>query len=227
MDDSNGSGVKPPGLPQRLPPLRIKSDLLKVRMLPHDDAGQKIEPEQQPAARVMTVDGGAPVNMRGNEKQIGQIPAQIIAETTALDAANAFRSKCFQCANFDQKAWAKLRLIWGNSSDPEIFKKLNGVRAFLLGCRNEEMMRRSIGRDEDFDVEHAIATQLGICQPLTEINGDGVIIVSAIGTCPDHVISPTNPLGLFEPKDRDHEKIGSQNFDKIMMMAAGKAPTQG
>ncbi len=222
MGDSNGQGVKPPG-PQKLPPLRIKSDLLKVRMLPHDDVGQKIEPEQQPAARVMTVEGGAPVNMRGNDQQVGQIPTQIIAETTAVEAANAMRFKCFMCQNFDQKAWNKIRLIWGNSSDKELFKRLNGVRMALGMTTNQEIARRSQGRDEDFDIEHAL-TQLGICHPLTEINGSGVVIVSPISTCPDDVCTVSNPQGLFQAKDKDHEKIGSAAFDSIMQMAAGKTP---
>lgn len=222
MGDSNGQGVKPPGPAPKLPPLRIKSDLLKVRNLPHDDAGQKIDPEQQPARRVMTVEGGAPVDMSMDRgRQIGSIPAEIIAETTAGEVANTLRSRCFQCANFDTEAWKKLRLIWGNSSDPETFKKLNGVRMALLATTNPEIARRSEGQDGDFDVEHAIA-QLGICRPLSEINKDGVVIVSPISTCPDNVCSPTNPRGLFEPKDKAHEKIGSAAYDQILNMAAGK-----
>lgn len=121
------------------------------------------------------------------------------------------------CKNFDQATWKKLRLFWGNSSDKELFEKLNRVRMALLTTRNMEISRRSEGQDGDFDVEHAI-TQLGICQPLTELQG-AAVIVSPISTCPDHVCSKERPTGLFTPKDREHEKMGSDAYDAIMRVA--------
>jgi hypothetical protein len=219
MDDSNGSGVKPTFA--KTPPLRIKADLLKVRSVPYDEAGQKVEPEQQPAARVMVIDGGAPVSMSRDQRNVGSIPASIIAETTAGEVANTMRSKCFQCKNFNTSAWKKLRLLWGNSSDPDVFQKLNRVRYALLTTQNPEVVRRSEGMDGDFDVEHSIS-QLGVCEPLTEINRDAVI-VSPISTCPDEVCTKDNPRGLFVPKDKEMERLGSAAFDQIMRMAEGKA----
>lgn len=220
MDDSNGSGVNKPNLPKP-PALRIKADLLKVRSVPYDEGGQKVEPEQQPAARVMVLEGGAPVNMSRTNENVGSIPATIIAETTAGEVANTMRSKCFQCKHSNTAAWKKLRLLWGNSSDPETFQKLNRVRYALLTTQNPEIARRSEGMDGDFDAEHAIS-QLAICEPLSEINRDPVI-VSPISTCPDEVCTKDNPRGLFVPKDKEMERLGSAAFDQIMRMAEGKA----
>lgn len=216
MDDSNRDGLKPK-FPE-LPRLKIRSDVLKVARGPvFNTKGDKAEPEQQPAQRVMTVEGGAPVSGSRDAKQLGAIPMQIVAETDAGTAALAMRSKCFLCKNFDTATWKKLRLFWGNSSDKELFEKLNRVRMALLTTRNMEISRRSEGQDGDFDVEHAI-TQLGICQPLTELQG-AAVIVSPISTCPDHVCSKERPTGLFTPKDREHEKMGSDAYDAIMKVA--------
>lgn len=215
MDQSSSSGVKPVFSTGK--PLRIRSDILKVRHVPFTEKGDKIEPEQQPAARVITTD--SEVNTRDG-RTVGSLPTQIITEMTAGDAAESMRSKCFQCKNFDVKAWDRLRLFWGNSSNKEIFEKLNKVRFALLTMRNEEVARRSTGIDGDFDVEHALR-QMGICQPLTELNRDP-IIVSPISTCPDEVCTPENPRGLFVAKDKDHAMMGDSAYDKIMRMAVGK-----
>lgn len=220
MGDSDREGLKPT-FPQ-LPRLKIRSDVLKVARGPvFNEKGDKAEPEQQPAQRVMTLEGGAPVTGSRDAGKLGSIPTQIIAETSAGEAALAMRSKCFLCKNFDKETWKKLRLFWGNSSDKETFAKLNKVRLALLQTRNTELARRSEGLDGDFDVEHAL-TQLGICQPLTELNG-AAVIVSPISTCPDHVCTKENPTGLFTPKDREREKMGSDAYDAIMRVALNES----
>ena len=200
-------------------PLRIKSDLLKVRHVPFDLKGDKVEPEAQPAARVISTDSEVTMNMRGNS--VGAIPTQIIAETTAGEVAETMRAKCFLCKRFDSKAWNQIRKLWGNSADKDTFEKLNKIRYALLTMRNNEALSPSIDRGGDLDVEHALA-QLGICQPLTELNRD-LVIVSPLSTCPDNVCTKDNPKGLFVPKDKEHERLGNTAFDKIMRMAEGKA----
>lgn len=215
-DDSSGSGVKRPQF-GNLPALRIRSDILRVGSTAMTMKGEKLEPEAQPAQRVMMTD--AAVSMRGSG-QIGSIPTEIVADGTAGEFANAMRSKCFTCKNFDAKAWTQLRLYWGNSSDKDLFEKLNKVRYALLTTQNPELSRRSEGMDGDFDVEHSVS-QLGLCKPMTEMNQDPVI-VSPISTCPDQVCTPSNPSGLYVPKDREHERLGSSAYDKIMRMATGR-----
>lgn len=179
--------------------------------------GEKLEPEQQPAQRVMATD--AAVSMRGGP-QVGSIPTEIVADGTAGEFANAVRSKCFTCKHFDHKGWNQLRLYWGNSQNKDLFEKLNKVRYALLTTQNPELARRSEGLDGDFDVEHSL-TQMGICRPLTEMNG-AAVIVSPISTCPDEVCTPAAPVGLYLPKDKEHERLSNVGYDKIMRMATGK-----
>lgn len=215
-DDSNSSGLKPPSFAD-LPTLRIRSDVLKVRHHPFDARGHKVEPEQQPVTRVLSTD--AAVSMQRGGPPIGSIPTEIITEGSAGEFASSVRSKCFTCKNFDHKAWEKLRLYWGNSSDKTLFAKLNGVRYSLMVTNNADLSRRSEGIDGDFDVEHSLS-QMGLCKPLTEINQDPVI-VSPISTCPDNVCTPANPTGLYVPKDKEHARLANSAYDKIMRMAMG------
>jgi len=198
--------------------MKIKADLLRVKTGPYNHNGEKVEPEQQGVQRVIRTEFDA--NKKG-EGKVGVIPGEIIYNTTAGEVARAMRSPCFSCVHFNRKAWAQLFTYWNNPDSPiDVRKQLNGLRASLLQTSNAEIVDKSMSQEGDMDVEHALSL-MGVCEPLSEINRDPVI-VHPLSHCPDEVISPTQPDGLYKPKSKDAEKMGSQVFDNVMRLAQGK-----
>lgn len=199
--------------------MKIRQDLLRVRSNPYDDRGEKIEPEQQPAQRVLTTD--AEVSMQGGAA-VGTLPTQIVYETTAGELARAMRHPCFSCKNFDARSWGRLYLRMTDPTAPlDQRQELNAIRAALLTTRNAKLQNRHVSEKEgDMDPEHALS-QLGICRPLTEIHGTPVI-VHPLGGCPPEVCTTTEPNGLYDPKDTDADRMGSKTFDNVMKLATGK-----
>lgn len=201
--------------------MKIKAKYLKIRSGNlYDDAGQRIEAEQQPAVQVIESEAVTELQ-RG--PVVGSIPMQIITETTAGEAAQIERFKCKGCKFFDPRAWAALRRKWDDPSAPmDERRQLNGIRAAILDTQDIKFFERHAGADGDMDVEHALS-ELGICQALSELR-NGPTIVSKFGACPDETVTAAAPHGLYRPKDRTAEKMGSAAFDSVMKTALGRAP---
>lgn len=198
--------------------MKIKADLLRVRSVPVDDKGQKMEPEAQPAQRILKTD--SEVTTRDGKK-LGSIPTDIVYETSAGELAQAMRHPCFQCKHFDQKAWFKLFRSWTDPGAPKAMREqLNAIRAALLTTNNAKLADQHVSQEGDMDVEHALS-QLGICRVLTEVHNDA-IIVHPTGGCPPEICTPTQPDGFYEAKDKDADRLGSQTFDNVMKLATGK-----
>ena len=198
--------------------MRIKKEFLRFRTAPYDDAGQKIEPEQQPVQKVMEID--APASMRGGPA-VGSIPTQVIQEMSVGELASAMRKPCFSCKHFDRRAWKLLVARWNSPNSPvEERQYLNMVRAGLLQTKNADIVSKSTGTDGDMDVEHALL-MLGICRTLTEVQ-NAPIIVHPTGACPAEVCTPTQPDGFYQPKTTKAERMGSQTYDNIIRTAQGK-----
>lgn len=199
--------------------MKIKADLLRIRTTPFDDKGDKVEPEAQPMQRVIQTD--ANVGMQGGG-QVGSIPTEIQYETTVGEYAQGARHQCFTCKHFSRDAWKKLFSMWNDpTASIDKRKALNGIRAALLQTNNATLADRSTNpMDGDFDVEHAVAL-LGVCKPLTELRKD-VVIVYPMSSCPPEVCSKTNPDGLYESRNKELDRVGSQEFDRIMRVAQGR-----
>lgn len=201
--------------------MKIKADYLRIRNVPFDEAGNPIEPEQQPVQREMVLD----VNVNGSltGQHLGQVPGQIIVENATVDDYVAMsRWKCKGCKNFDMPAWKKLMRAWEDPTAPmEQRKYLNGVRAALHESGNASIVERHNDGSGELDVDHALKT-LGICRPMSEIH-QAPIIVYPMSCCPADVCTPTQPQGLYVPKDRESERQGSEAFDKLMRAAQGRS----
>jgi hypothetical protein len=197
--------------------MRIKADLLRVKTGLAPD-GSKVEPEAQPMQRALVTDFSAS-SQQGTA--LGQMKGEIVYDTTAGEMAQAMRRPCFTCKSFDKRAWKKLFLYWNDPLSPmHEREQLNGVRAAILGTNNAKIVEKSQGSDGDMDVEHALSL-LGICRPLTEIHSAPVIVYPT-GGCPPEVCNSTQPHGLYEPKAKEDERLGSQVFDNVMRLAQGK-----
>lgn len=196
--------------------MRIKKEFMRIARLPGTVGGAKLEAEQQPAQRVQVVD--ANVTSKAG-KQLGSITTEIIAEHSAQELANIERAKCYGCKNFRNADWLKIRNAMQFGS-LEKRQELNRIRAALLTTANAKI-HQVHDNDGETDVEHAIS-MLGVCGPLTEIDGTEAIIVHPMGNCPDDVCSMARPNGLFEPKDQDSDRAGAGNYDRIMRIAQGR-----
>lgn len=199
--------------------MKIKSDIFRIRTFPRDDKGDKIEPEAQPMQRVLSTD--APFTPQRGGPTAGSIPTEIIYEGSVGDFAEAIRRPCFSCKNFNREAWARIYARWNDPTAPiEMRQKLNGIRAALLESQNATIADRHTSAEGDLDVEHALST-LGVCHPLSEINGAAVITYPT-GGCPAEVCGPTQPHGFYKPKDVESERLGSATFDNLMRAAVSK-----
>lgn len=170
--------------------------------------------------RVISTD--IPAGMQGG-RQVGTIPGEVIFESTAGKMAGAIRNPCFSCKFFNRPAWLKLKAAWDDPTAPiDKRKQLNGIRAALLESNNARIGEKSQTLEGELDVEHALGL-LGICQPMTEIDGNPVIVYPQ-ASCPDTVCTPQQPEGFYLAKDRDADRMGSEAYDKIMRLAVGKTP---
>ena len=199
--------------------MKIKNDMIKIQTAAMDAQGNKLEPEAQPAARVISTDA----NVNGtNQKALGALNSEIVLQTTAGEIANGVRRQCFQCKHFDTDAFRQYRRNCEVSPHMDKRREINAIRAALLETQNVRIAERHVDKDGEMDAEHALQF-LGICHPLTEIHSDAVVVYP-IGTCPDEVCTPSQPNGLFTPKSSEADRQSAKSFDEIMLRAAGKKP---
>lgn len=213
--------------------MKIRKDILQVGsgMLSVD--GTKLEAEQQPVRRVLTVD--APVTHGsgpGNGRNVGAIATEIVTENqSAIDVATHRMSLCGNCKWFRNPEWIR---DLNNADSPlatiERRRMVNEIRGALLTTRNANLAEMHEGQDGDLDVEAALR-QLGYCKALFETfknmgnsNEDATVLVHPLSCCPDDVRKQMPPHGFYEPKDREAKKVGTANYDRIMSKASGKTP---
>lgn len=195
----------------------IKNDEIRISTVNFTKEGDKLEPEEQAAARILT--GTAPLT-HGTTKLAGNIPMQVIGETTVGDLARTFRRQCRTCKHFDHDNWVRILRTKALSEVRTDQEELNKLRAGLLQTQNASVHDMHLGQDGDIDIEHALAS-LGICRALTETLNDA-IIVHPLSSCPDDVITPTSPDGFYQAKDDHQDKEAASAYDLILRKAMGR-----
>lgn len=193
--------------------MKIKADLLRISNATHDQKGNKLEPEERPAERVLVTELGVTStdpNALPDAKQ--GIRGEIAVQTTAGELAQSFKSMCFSCRHFDQKAWLLLRRKWEHGTIEEQ-RQLNSVRAALIDTQNADVQSMVAAAEEEGDIDAALST-MGICRAITEAIREPMI-VHATATCPEN-------MPYFQAKDVQAEKNASAAFDDIMRRAQGK-----
>lgn len=202
--------------------MKIKEDLLHITNAPETDDGNKAEPEQQTATRILVSESETTTSQ--GEPLPGGVPVQILVQSQAGVLANALRAQCGGCKHFDNAAFLTFARKADSPAAPlHLREGMNEVRGALLQTMNASVNAMHAGQDGDMDVEHALAS-LGFCHALTEINGGDDVIVHPLSCCPPEVKSDAQPLGLFSPRDRTSELAGQRAYDNIMNKAAGKIP---
>lgn len=201
--------------------MKIRADKIRIRTVPFDDKGDKMEPEAQPVQRIFETESQV-TSQDGTLK--GATPTQVIYETTVGELATAMRSPCFSCKHFDAHAWQKILSVWNDpTSSLEQRAQLNQCRAALLQTGNAELQEahtNPLDKEQDMDVEHALSV-LGICRPISEIMREPVIVYPT-SSCPGEFCTPTQPNGFYDAKDKDADRLGSATYDNVLKTALGQ-----
>ncbi len=209
----------------------IKRDVFRIESGAREADGTKIDPEGQSAQHVF--EGTAPVNIPvpgvNPVGTPGSLPLQIVAHSTAGQLARSVSSLCVNCKHFDRAGW--LRMLARNEGPAATAAErhsINSIRAEILMRLPEP--EENAGGDGDYDVEHAMRS-MGLCHALREFYRETKEEQDIIGVwpragCPEEVATAVGkPWGLFVPKDNDAERQSAQNYDDVMLRAAGKVIT--
>lgn len=213
----------------------MKVDKQEIRIIPatHDQAGEKLEPEQRPAEIVLHT--GTTIQLGTDPRKVNvsdgiQIPGLVTVDAVAGDIADAARNRCADCAHFDRAAWITLYKKWRVGTYTEQ-QQLNALRETADRVNDEDYRDKHTDQDGDLDTEHAIQA-LGVCHALTDywskFKGEpDYQLFDPACSCPDQFGPDGAYLGAcFKPRDIVAKRKGAQGYDKVMQAAAGRAPVQ-
>lgn len=209
--------------------MKIRGDMLKIASGALNIKGEKLEPEEQPVRREVTVDAPVKLGQGSMGTQVGVIPTKIITDQTAIEQATAMRGLCGNCLHFRNDKWlADLAKADAPDSPIERRRAVNKIRAALLQTQSSKVAETSAGADGDLDLEHALHS-LGYCQALFEFfraagkaKDEAMTLVHPQSSCPADVRTPSTPDGFFSFASPEARKISNANYDSIMGRAAGK-----
>lgn len=194
--------------------MKIKNDLLRIQASDYDERGQRLEPEEKPAERILPVD--APVSGQLDGQLKGNLRATVNVQGTVGQFAMQVRQLCAGCRWFDPRAFQEYRRA--NELSKAKQKEMNAIRAALL-----ETGVADFDESNPLDVKDVEAqlASMGICRAITEAMRDPMI-VHPESTCPEEYRSQSSPEGFYVPLNMETEKIGSAAFDQVMRQATGK-----
>lgn len=192
----------------------VKNDLLRVQASNYDERGQRLEPEEKPAERILPVD--APVTGQLDGQVKGHLPTTINIQGTVAQFAQRVRQLCAGCKWFDQRAFQQYRCVKELSKEKQ--REMNAIRAALLETGVADV--DDANPMDAMDVEAQLAS-MGICRAITEVMREPMI-VHPESSCPEEYRTDSQPDGFYTPLNIDTEKIGSAAFDQVMRQATGK-----
>lgn len=209
----------------------------------HPETGEKIEPEQAPAAQVTEVipdmrmqtpsgllENGQPVS------SLGTMPASFAVEAPAGVLAMNLKSQCERCTYWSHETWLRIKAGLERgitaSSHSQLERYRNEVR-FMLADGPETS---AFDPDQYENTERAVDRHLasmGVCHALCELManvpeeaGGGVQLTFPSGGCPIGMTIPGvgETVGdMFRPRDSENEKKASIAYDELLLLAARKS----
>lgn len=197
--------------------MRIKRDVFAVASGVRAADGTKAEPEQQPTRTL--IETSMPIN---TPQGAASMPMLLTHDAPAGEAAQALSARCISCKWFRRRAWAQLVEECDFPTAPLMKRQaINEVRSALLLTKNASITEPGEDKDGDFDVEHVMRTHMGLCEALSNVRKD-YVVVHMTGCCPDDVKSPSQPVGYFTPRNSDVKKAIDAHRDEVLNKAAGK-----
>lgn len=196
--------------------MEIKGEKIEVVPLTRDEKGDKIEPEQAPARRLLDVSDRVTLTNNGT-KTDQTLPISISVEMPAHELAIGMSQPCFSCRHFDQKAWYEYRRSREATVDGR--EEMARYKAELVRSTNAAPTVDPVSGD--VDVEFALQS-MGVCRPLTEACGE-VTIVYPVSTCPANLPKTGEPFPrCYVPRTSDDARQSTATFDRIMRTAQGR-----
>lgn len=206
--------------------MEIKDDKVVVVPATHGPDGRQLEPEERPAARVLSTDASL---SHGMQTVGGGLHTEIILEGTAGELAVALRNTCARCKHFDLKGFQHYRRD-REASGIDGLREINTIRSALVeqAYTAEDLAEQHVGEDGEFDAEHALS-QIGICRAITDIrfaDGDPApfTFMHGLASCPDEVSPKGTPLGNLFELNEEARKDADDFYDRVMGAAQGKVP---
>lgn len=194
----------------------IKGEKIEVVPLTRDQNGERIEPEQAPARRLLDVSDRVKLTHNG-EKTDATLPMSISVEMPAHELAMGMSQPCFSCRHFDQKAWYEYRRSREGTIDGR--DEMARYKAELIRTTNAAPTVDASG--ENVDVEFAMRS-MGICRVLTEACREATIVYP-VSTCPAALPKTGEAFPrAYVPRTSDDAKQSTATFDSIMRSAQGR-----
>ena len=199
--------------------MKIRRDVFAVASgVRAEGTGEKAEPEQAPTQIIQETTMPAALKTGGN---VGNMKMLVTHEAPAGEMAQALAAKCVRCKWFRNKAWRQLVEECDFPTAPLMKRQaINEVRSALLLTRNAAIVEQG-EVDGDFDVEHVMRAHMGLCEALSSLKKD-YMVVHKDGCCPEEVKGPQAPVGYFTPKDSEARKEAEAVRDNVLLAAAGK-----
>lgn len=198
--------------------MKILDDKIHVGHGYRDDAGQPLEPEEQPAARVIEsvaeVDAGKHAQTVADA--LGHAPAMRMRVTQDMDALGAVEylsRQCCLCRWWSVEAWDRDRRQLAQSGDGRRF--LDGIRAQVLAL-DPKLASAADGDDPALN-------GIGRCAALSDL-ASAPIYTHPQACCPESGPGGEPLDDLFRPRDgatREPDKIR----DRILGAASGASLT--
>lgn len=189
--------------------MKINSETVQVVPLTHDEKGDKLEPEQAPARRLLDVSDTVTLTGGGGSVQTtATMPMTVSVEMSAGELARGFSTPCFSCKHFDAEAWRDY--VETKASSPEGRTYIHELKADYIRQGGAELG----------DVEEIFST-MGVCRLLSEACRD-VIAVHPVSTCPATLKDGTPFPRSYKPRTSDDARQSSATFDSIMRSAQGR-----
>lgn len=205
--------------------MKIRREVFAVASGARTAGGEKGEPEQQPTRIIHETNMNVTLNTNGaagTAGHVGKMRTLVTHEASAGEMAEELAARCSRCKWYRRKAWQDLVTECDFPTAPLMKRQaINEVRSALLMTRNAAIIDQ--GESEgDFDVEHVMRTHMGLCEALSSLKKD-YVVVHKDGCCPDEVKTPPQPAqGYFTPRDSEAKKEAAAARDAVLMAAAGK-----
>lgn len=198
--------------------IEIESDVTQIASGVTDDKGQKLEPEEQPARRIL----GTHIDANYGQAIVGKgLRSSVMLYDTAQQFALEAKSECRLCKHWNKRLWKEVLDEAIASPDPLDQKMLFRMMGDLADSTNPQLQEMQANEEGEMDLYRGLRF-FGACMIQTEMHHSPVFS-HAVSTC-QHILGPNGErvVDYFEPISHNADVQGASAYDRIMSMAQGR-----